>query len=240
MSKIFITGSSTGLGALAAKELIKMGNKVYLHARNDQRAQDALKENPDAAGIVIGDLSDLSQIRSIAKQVNELGTMDVVIENAGVYSGDSHLTARVNIEAPYMLTALINKPKRIIYVASGMHKGAQLDINNLEENLSYSASKLALMLLNEYVASIWPDVSVNAVDPGWVPTRMGGVDANDDLKGGYSSQIWLATSKDKQALVSGNCYYHLTLEDYDKRADNQELQNKLIEKLQELTGIMLN
>lgn len=240
MAKIFITGSSTGLGALVAKDLIKMGNEVYLHARNKKRSEDALKENPNAAGVVIGDLSDLDQVKDIAKQVNDLGRMDAVIENAGVYSNDSKLTARVNVETPYMLTAMIRKPKRIIYVDSGMHKGASLDINNLESNLSYSASKMALMLLTEYVARIWPDVITNAVDPGWVPTRMGGTDANDDLKGGYAGQVWLATSNDKQALESGNCYYHLKLEDYDKRADDYNLQDKLIEKLRKLTGIILN
>lgn len=137
MAKIFITGSSTGLGALAAKDLIAMGNEVYLHARNEKRAQDALNENPQAKGVVIGDLADLEQVKHVAKQVNELGQMDVVIENAGVDSSDSKLTARVNVEAPYLLTALIKKPKRIIYVDSGMHKGAMLDINNLETNLSY-------------------------------------------------------------------------------------------------------
>lgn len=164
MAKIFITGSSTGLGALAAKDLIAMGNEVYLHARNEKRAQDALNENPQAKGVVIGDLADLEQVKHVAKQVNELGQMDVVIENAGVDSSDSKLTARVNVEAPYLLTALIKKPKRIIYVDSGMHKGAMLDINNLETNLSYSSSKMALMLLTEYVARKWPEVIVNAVD----------------------------------------------------------------------------
>jgi NAD(P)-dependent dehydrogenase (short-subunit alcohol dehydrogenase family) len=240
LAKIFITGSSTGLGALAAKDLIAMGNEVYLHARNEKRAQDALNENPQAKGVVIGDLADLEQVKHVAKQVNELGQMDVVIENAGVDSSDSKLTARVNVEAPYLLTALIKKPKRIIYVDSGMHKGAMLDINNLETNLSYSSSKMALMLLTEYVARKWPEVIVNAVDPGWVPTRMGGPAANDDLRGGYAGQVWLATSNAPQALKSGNCYYHLKLEDYDKRADDPDLQQQLINKLESLTGVKLN
>ncbi|WP_295730524.1 SDR family NAD(P)-dependent oxidoreductase [uncultured Limosilactobacillus sp.] len=239
MAKIFITGSSTGLGALAAKELIAMGNDVYLHARNKQRAQAALRVNPHAKGVAIGDLADLDAVRQIATQVNAWGQFDVVIHNAGVDSNDSKLTARVNVEAPYILTALINRPKRLIYVDSGMHIGAPLDINSLETKLSYSSSKLALMIFTEYIAKKWPDVIVNAVDPGWVPTRMGGPAANDDLHGGYSSQVWLATSNDRLAQTSGNCYYHLKLEDYDKRADQEHLQAQLVAKLSQLTGIAL-
>lgn len=237
MSKIFITGSSTGLGALAAKDLIKKGNNVYLHARNEKRSQDALKENPGAKGVIIGDLAYPDQVKKVAEQVNKLGRMDVVIENAGVDSSDSKLTVRVNVEAPYVLTALIKKPKRIIYIDSGMHKGAPLDIDHLEDRLSYSSSKMALMTLTEYVARLWPNVIVNAVDPGWVPTRMGGPAANDDLHGGYSGQVWLATSNDPQALKSGNCYYHLKLENYDQRANNEQLQEALVEKLADLTGV---
>lgn len=165
--------------------------------------------------------------------------MDVVIENAGIDSSDSKLTARVNVEAPYMLTVLIKNPKRIIYVDSGMHKGAPLDTDHLESDLSYSSSKMALMVLTEYVARIWPDVAVNAVDPGRVPTRMGRPAANDDLAGGYSGHVWLATSNDPQALKSGNWYYHLKLEDYDKRADDQKLQERLVAKLADLTGVKI-
>lgn len=240
MTKIFITGSSTGLGALTAKALIADGNEVYIHARNQERAQDALKANPAASGVVIGDLSTLDGIKTVAKQVNAHGRFDVVIHNAGVDSTDSKLTARVNVEAPYMLTALIQRPQRLIYVDSGMHIGAPLDIEHLERNLSYSSSKMALMTLVEYLADQWPDVKVNAVDPGWVPTRMGGPAANDDLRGGYTSQVWLATSNDEQALQSGNCYYHLKLEKYDQRANNKELQHKLVQKLAELTQIKLD
>lgn len=66
---------------------------------------------------------------------------------------------------------------------------------------------------------------------------MGGQAANDYLAGGYSGHVWLATSNDPQALKSGNCYYHLKLEDYDKRADDQKLQECLVAKLAKLTGV---
>lgn len=237
MTKIFITGSSTGLGALAAKRLIALGGAVYLHARNEQRKIAVLKENQAAKGVAIGDLSDPQQVKDIARQVNAVGRMDVVIENAGVDSSDSKLTARVNVEAPYILTALLKKPKRVIYIDSGMHRGAPLAINHLEESLSYASSKMALLVLTEYVACLWPDVAVNSIEPSWVPTRMGGPAANDDLEKGYAGQVWLATSNEPQALESGHCYYHLKLENYDRRANDPKLQERLIAKLADLTGV---
>lgn len=239
MEKIFITGSSTGLGALAAKELIAQGNEVVLHARNDARAKEALKENPGATQVVIGDLGRKEEILSVAKQANQFGRFDVIIHNAGVYTTDARLTYTVNIEAPYILTSLIEKPKRIIYVSSGMHRGSRLNIDHLEQGTDYSSSKLALLLLMKAVSRLWPDVLVNAVDPGWVPTRMGGAGANDSLEGGYSSQVWLASGEDKNALSSGNYYYHKKLSRYDERVENIDLQNQLLAKLEEATQIKL-
>lgn len=131
--KIFITGSSTGLGALTAKSLLAKGNDVVLHARNEKRAEDALKFNPQASDVVIGDLSKFEDIKSIAHQVNKLGPFDVIIHNAGVYTNDSSQTLAVNVVAPYMLTNLINLPKRLIYISSGMHVGSRLDVNKLND-----------------------------------------------------------------------------------------------------------
>lgn len=239
MAKIFITGSSTGLGALAAKELIEQGNEVVLHARNDVRARDALKENPGAEQVVVGDLSIREESLSVADQVNRLGEFDAIIHNAGVIHSDSKVTAAVNVEAPYILTCLIKKPKRLIYLSSSMHRGARLDIDHLESTLDYSGSKLALLLLMKSVKRLWPDIITNGVDPGWVPTRMGGSAASDDLKGGYSSQVWLATGTDEQATKSGNYYYHQALTNYDSCVDDKELQNKLLTKLEELTQVKL-
>lgn len=237
MAKILITGSSTGLGALAAEELLAQNNDVVLHARNQERAKDALDRNPSASGVLIGDLSKLSDVHSIAQQANQMGHFDSIIHNAGVDSNDSLLTSTVNIMAPYMLTKLIDRPNRLIYVSSGMHRGAALNIENLDSTVDYSGSKLALLLFMKYVSDNWTGTIVNAVDPGWVPTRMGGAAANDDLKQGYESQVWLASSNDTQAKKSGNYYYHKSLSRYDQRVDNRMMQQELIRKLETLTNV---
>jgi len=236
--KIFITGSSTGLGALTAKRLLAQGHEVVLHARNAQRAQAALEFNPQASHVVIGDLADADAVKTIAKQVNQLGPFDAIIHNAGVYTNDHAQTLAVNLVAPYLLTNLVTLPKRLIYVSSGMHVGATIDLLTLKK-LNYSASKLAILMLAKAVAQNHPEVIVNSVDPGWVPTRMGGAGADDNLADGYGSQVWLASGQDQAALTSGQYYYHRQLAKYDERVDDLNQRKQLIETLAHQTGVKL-
>jgi NAD(P)-dependent dehydrogenase (short-subunit alcohol dehydrogenase family) len=84
MARIFITGSSTGLGLLAGQWLIEQGHQVVLHGRDQARAEEAMSSAPGAQATVIGDLSAISQVRAAADQVNRLGRFDAVIHNAGV------------------------------------------------------------------------------------------------------------------------------------------------------------
>ena len=183
MARIFITGSADGLGQLSAKALIHQGHKVVLHARNTERSREAMKKNPEAENVLTGDLSNLEETIQLAHQANESGSFDTVIHNAGVYQVPAKQIYAVNTIAPYILTCLIKKPKRLIYLSSGMHQGGHLNISNLKSgSISYSDSKLHVLLLCKAVARKWPKVYANAVDPGWVPTKMGGRGAPDDLR----------------------------------------------------------
>jgi NAD(P)-dependent dehydrogenase (short-subunit alcohol dehydrogenase family) len=100
----------------------------------------------------------------------------------------------VNVVATYLLTALIHPPQRLVYISSGMHRGGHPDVTRLHRSGTYSDSKLFVTTLAIAVARLWPAVMSNAVDPGWVPTRMGGPGASDDLRLGHLTQVWLATS----------------------------------------------
>ena len=211
MARIFITGSADGLGALSAKALIEQGHNVVLHARNASRGQDAIKKNLQADSVLLGDLTNIEEVKKLAGQVNKSGSFDAVIHNAGVVRATSKDIFTVNTLAPYVLTCLIQKPKRLVYLSSGMHLHgrSKLDLLKTDVNrITYSDSKLHVLMFCKAVARIWPDVYANVVNPGWVPTKMGGSGAPDDLQKGYQTQVWLAVSDDDAAKVSGRYFFH--------------------------------
>jgi NAD(P)-dependent dehydrogenase (short-subunit alcohol dehydrogenase family) len=190
---------------------------------------------------VVGDLSDTGQTRDIAAQVNRLGPMDAVIHNAGVISGPAVLA--INVVAPYLLTALIERPRRLVYLSSSMHRGGRADLSGIERNgnrtASYSDSKLFVTALAVAVARLWPDVFTNAVDPGWVPTKMGGAGAPDDLRLGHLTQEWLATSDDPDARTSGGYWHHQRRQEPHQAVHDRRFQDQLLDELARLTGTSL-
>lgn len=240
MARIFITGSADGLGQLSAKLLIEQGHKVVLHARNAERARDAINKNPSAESVLIGDLSKIEEAKNLAREVNKLGVFDAVIHNAGVYQASSKDIFAVNVLAPYILTCLIQKPKRLIYLSSGMHLQGHLKLDYFKTDINritYSDSKLLVLMLCMAVARKWPDVYSNAVDPGWVPTKMGGRGASDNLQKGYETQVWLAVSNDEKAKVSGRYFFHQKERHHNPEADNVQLQERFFDLCKEITGV---
>ena len=235
--RVFVTGSADGLGQATARTLLESGHDVVVHARSTARL-DAVQELVDGgAAAVVGDLADTEQTRDVARQVNALGRMDAVIHNAGVLHSPDIF--QVNVVAPYLLTALIERPLRLVYLSSGMHRGGHADLSRLEAGagkVTYSDSKLYLTALAAAVARLWPDVLSNAVDPGWVPTRMGGAGAPDDLRLGHLTQEWLATSDDAAALTSGGYWFHQAREKPHHAARDERFQNALLDHLAEITG----
>ncbi len=240
LSRIFITGSADGLGQLAAKSLVDQGHQVVIHARNSERGRYAQQQVPGAEHIIIGDLSDIDETQNVAYEANALGRFDAVIHNAGVYQSPPNEIVTVNIIAPYILTCLIQKPKRLIYLSSGMHLQGRANLEYFTKEIhriSYSDTKLYIMMLCMAVARKWADVYANAVDPGWVPTKMGGRGAPDDLQKGYETQAWLAVSDDDRAKVSGRYLYHQTERHCNPQANDVTLQEKFLSLCRDITGI---
>lgn len=238
--RVFITGSADGLGHAAAKALLADGHEVVVHVRSQARLPVVKALVDQGATATVGDLSALAQIRDLADQVNAIGRMDTVIHNAGSVSGAQLLV--VNVVAPYLLTALIQRPQRLIYLSSSMHRDgraslAGMDWSNRTSTSSYSDSKLFVTTLA--MAGLWPDVLSNAVDPGWVPTKMGGPNAPNDLRLGHLTQEWLATSDDSEALSSGGYWHHQRRQRPHPAVDDIRFQNLLLNELARATGTTL-
>lgn len=236
MAKIFITGSADGLGQLAAMQLINEGHEVVLHARNAARGEVALKASPGAKDVLIADLSDIEETKALAEKANAVGVFDAVIHNAGVYQTGAQQLLHANTLAPYILTGLMHRPERLIYLSSGMHLSGKAQWT---ESPSYSDTKLHVLMLAKALARKWPEVYANVVDPGWVPTKMGGAGAPDDLEEGYQTQVWLAVSDDAGALVSGQYFHHRKPAGYNQTADDIALQDALLAACVRETGIAI-
>ena len=237
--RVLVTGSADGLGRAAAMTLQRAGHQVVVHVRNRARLAAVADLVDSGAEVVVGDLGELTEVRGVAEQVNELGRMDAVIHNAGVSSSGRVLP--VNVVAPYVLTATMYRPDRLVYLSSGMHHGGRPDVSGMDwsgarATGSYSDSKLFVTALTMAIARLWPEVRSNAVDPGWVPTRMGGANAPDDLRLGHLTQEWLATSDDPEALTSGGYWRHQRRVDPHPSVHDLQFQTQLLEALAEFTG----
>jgi NAD(P)-dependent dehydrogenase (short-subunit alcohol dehydrogenase family) len=240
MARIFITGSAGGLGHLAAKHLVHEGHDVVLHARNKKRAGEAFSKVPGATHALAADLAIPEEVKRLAVEANALGTFDAVIHNAAVYQVAGDVTFRVNTLAPYILTCMMNKPERLIYLSSGLHMQGNIRLTGFDTgSVSYSDSKLHMVLLAKLLARRWNDVYANAVDPGWVPTRMGGAAAPGSLEKGIETQSWLAISTDKEAMVSGRYFYHKKEKHHHPRADDTNVQDRFLELCEKVTGVPL-
>jgi NAD(P)-dependent dehydrogenase (short-subunit alcohol dehydrogenase family) len=254
MPRVFITGSTDGLGRAAARALIEEGHEVVLHARSQERASAFDDLASRSAGVVVGDLASAVETRRIADQVNAIGRMDAVIHNAGAYATSGRSPTReghstilaVNTLAPYMLTALIERPRRLVYLSSGMHRGGSASLRDIDwlerrwnASQAYSDSKLYVTALAFAVARCWPDVLSHAVDPGWVATKMGGPGAPDDFEMGYLTQTWLAVSDDPAAAVSGRYWHHRQPQGPAREVSDTRFQDQLASTLAELTSMPL-
>jgi len=252
MARIFITGSSSGLGLLAGRQLAERGHQVVLHARDVAKAKAIRAALPGVEEVVEGDLETMAGMRVVSETVNALGRFDAVIHNAGVGErGTDRLTAdglpvvfAVNLLAPYLLTALMKRPDRLIYLSSSMHMGvkpARLAAfwrhGRWTGRISYSQTKFLVTAFAFATARLWPEVRSNAVNPGWVPTRMGGSSAPDDLEEGAWTQAWLAEGSEPEALASGEYLHHGRLLRPDPATQDVRVQDEVLALCEAISGV---
>ena len=254
MASVFVTGSSAGIGREVAATLLQMGHRVVVHARNKARAEELEQALPRATAVLVGELASLAQTKALAARAGEDGPYDAVIHNAGVGSAPRREVTedgleeifQVNVLAPYVLTSLMGLPGRLVYLSSGLHIGGRADFDDFRRqrprwdgNRAYADSKLYDVLLAFAVAKRWPGTLSNAVDPGWVKTRMGGRGAPDSVSRGAETPVWLATSDEPAALVTGRYFRQRHEQTANPLAHDEALQVQLLEICHSLSGVAL-
>jgi NAD(P)-dependent dehydrogenase (short-subunit alcohol dehydrogenase family) len=252
MARIFVTGSTEGVGRNGAAALLAAGHEVILHARNAARI-NAFGELANRARVVTGDLGSLAETRNLADELNAIGPMDAIIHNAGVIddrraeSPEGLLRVLVvNAVAPYVLSLLADRPKRLIFTGSSMHRGHSDVLEDLEwkrrrwsGSSAYGESKLLVTALSAGLARRLPAVLCHTVDPGWVPTRMGGRAASDPLDQAHVTQCWLATSDEAAVRESGAYWFHMRRQSPDPKVSDPDFQDEVIARFAALSGVAL-
>jgi NAD(P)-dependent dehydrogenase (short-subunit alcohol dehydrogenase family) len=255
MARIFVTGSADGLGLALGRRLLAEGHQVVLHARNERRADDTRTAAPEAAQVVVGDLASIAETLDAATQAGRAGPYDAIVHNAGIgYTArrreetvdglEKHFA--VNVLAPYLLTCLIGRPERLVYLSSGMHQSGRTILDDPQWTSrrwsgsgAYSDTQLWDVVLAFAVARRRPGVLANAVDPGWIATRMGGSGAPGSLDQGTRTQAWLAVSDDPAAKVTGRYFSNMREEQPVAATKRTELQDELLDYCAGLTGTLL-
>lgn len=239
MSRILVTGSTDGLGRATAAALLDEGHEVIVHARTEARLAAVEDLVGRGAGAVIGDLVNLDETHGVVDQVKSIGEVDVVIHNAGVFTGLAVLP--VNVVAPYVLTERLSEASRHIYLSSGLHRDGRADLTNIDWSgadpaSTYADSKLFVTVLMAAVARLRPGVLSHAVDPGWMPTKMGGPNATGDIRLGHVTQAWLATSITPEVLQSGQYWHYQQTRDTHPTVHDEAFQDVLLAALAAHTG----
>ncbi|MGA7924130.1 MAG: SDR family NAD(P)-dependent oxidoreductase [Thermoplasmata archaeon] len=194
-----VTGATSGIGEVTARELMRKGAKVLIVGRDRARCESTIARFRTAgAGDVayaVTNLSLLEEVRELARSIQqEYPPVNVLVNNAGAIhakrettSEGNERTLALNVLSPFLLTRLLEPdlrsgaPSRVVMVDSEAHRSAHLDLDDLDTSHHYRAfraynrSKLALLLLTYELAQRWNgiDIRVNAVHPGFVRSGFG-------------------------------------------------------------------
>ncbi|CEI70385.1 putative oxidoreductase [Fusarium venenatum] len=249
MVRVFITGSTDGIGQAAAKLLAEQGHQVVLHARNADRASSAKAAIPKAQAVLIGDLSSIDETKKLAKEANDAGPYDVIVHNAGIGYGATasrEITSdkisavfAVNTLAPYILTSLMDKPtSRLLFMSSNSHYSGDESLKNATQSHSYGNTKLHDTMLAKAFARRWTDIQVLSMHPGWVKTKMGGGSAPVHLdQPARALASWVAGEGSLTKATSGAFVTTSGERSPHPGADNVSKQEELLDLCKEVSGV---
>lgn len=255
MSRIFVTGSAQGIGSETVRQLLDLGHEVVAHARTVSRAEAIRATHPGVAGVAVGDLADLASTRALAADANALGPFDAIIHNAGLGGGSElrassadglELIFHTNVVGPYVLTCLMPLAARMVYLTSGLEANGRWHPDDLQWKTrpwagmqAYSDTKLHDSMLAFELAARHPELKINAVDPGWIKTNMGGPGAPDPVHLGAETPVWLVTSDHAVALASGQYVKRREVHVPNPVTGDTAARAALIAELERITGLTL-
>lgn len=230
---ILVTGATSGIGRATALELARRGCRVLVHGRDEARCREVADECAKLSGEVVpylvADLASLTQVRSLAEDVRTIGTLDVLVANAGVYLDDRletvdgyEATFAVNHLAHFLLTNLLldtleqSAPSRVVVVSSQAHQAGRLDFNDLMHERSYDGydayadSKLANVMFTYALAKRLDAarVTANCLHPGSISTKLlhaGWHGGGLPVERGAETPVYLSVSPDVEGVTAG--YY---------------------------------
>jgi NAD(P)-dependent dehydrogenase (short-subunit alcohol dehydrogenase family) len=244
MALICVTGSTDGIGLAAARQLLAAGHEVVVHARSAARGEPVVAELGGRTRLVVGDLADLDQVRTLA---DAIGDVDVLVHNAGIWPEPGtppspqgyELTFAVNALAPHLLTALLTGrvKDRLVFLGSGMAGSGTADPDRLgaarEPWQAYADSKAVDVALALGWARRLPDLRVGAVEPGWVRTKLAAAGAPGDVRSGGARVAFAAADPDwPGGYTAGNRPARLPAPLTD-----EQLQDRLLAAMDRLAGV---
>lgn len=199
-----VTGATRGIGAAIARRLSDLGATVFAGARDTDDVDD-----PDLRPIRL-DVTDRDEMAGAIDRIDaDEGRLDVLVNNAGVHGPGGPLkgidpdaaesTLQVNLHGPMVLTRFAlpllteREGGRIVNLSSGAGRFSRgID----DGHLPYGVAKAALNAFTDALAAQYPGLFVNAVDPGWVQTDMGGTGAPRSVEKGVETPVWLARMRE--------------------------------------------
>lgn len=211
---------------------------------------------PKAEGVLVGDISTIAGSKELAAAANKAGPWDSVVHNAGLGPSNGankttdgfQSTFAVNSLAPYILTCLMDKPRRLLYLSSGLHSGGDdslKDVTWSERSWSpfqaYSDSKLHDIMLANAVARAWPNVQSCSLDPGWVQTKMGGSGAPGTTSAPANAIVGYASGEGSPAGSKTGVYFNPQGAKTPHRgATDTSKQDEFMRICEQLSGVSLS
>ena len=260
-----VTGSNTGIGKATAAGLASLGAEVIMVCRNKEKGEKARgqiirQSKNNAVHLLIADLSSMNEVRDLSKEIHlKFNKIDVLINNAGLITLLRQSTVdkyeyqfAVNYLSNFLLVHLLldllikSASSRIINVSSGVHRGVDVNFNDLHSEKEYNPhqvygmSKLAQILFTYKLSKLLEgkNITINALSPGVVatnllsdfndqPRMLSFLDRlkNDSPEKGAETSIYLASS-DEVKNITGKYFVNKETEEsslasYDEKTADQ-------------------